>query len=417
MNHNIGFISTRFHGTDGVTLEAAKWAQVFEEMGHSCFWFAGKIGTPPAISFLYEKAFFGHPEIATLQKKLFGTGQCDQETTDQIQLLKNELKKALHAFVKKFGIELLIPQNVLAVPMHVPLGIAVTEFIAETGIPSISHHHDFAWERERFSKTCVQNHLDTAFPPPFDQRYENVVINSPAATDLAKRRNVTGTVIPNVYDFDNPPPPPDDYALGFRQDLSITEDDLLVLQPTRIVPRKGIELAIELLHQLQPYYPHTIHLVISHDAGDEGFDYLKMLEKMARGLNVHLVLAGDRVTEKREVGTYTLGDVYQNADLVTYPSLYEGFGNAFLEALYYRCPVVINRYPIYVADIEPLGFKTIAIDQTVTDTVVAQTCKLLSDKNQMSHWADHNYALATKHFSHTSLKNLLAERLDALCMS
>jgi hypothetical protein len=36
-SHNIGFISTRFAGTDGVSLETQKWATVFERLGHSVF--------------------------------------------------------------------------------------------------------------------------------------------------------------------------------------------------------------------------------------------------------------------------------------------------------------------------------------------------------------------------------------------
>ncbi len=31
--HNVGFVSTRFAGTDGVSLETAKWADVFEGIG------------------------------------------------------------------------------------------------------------------------------------------------------------------------------------------------------------------------------------------------------------------------------------------------------------------------------------------------------------------------------------------------
>jgi hypothetical protein len=31
-HHNVGFISTRFAGTDGVSLETAKWANVFENI-------------------------------------------------------------------------------------------------------------------------------------------------------------------------------------------------------------------------------------------------------------------------------------------------------------------------------------------------------------------------------------------------
>ena len=46
----IGFISTRFHGTDGVTLEARKWAHILQGMDHSCFWMAGLLDAPPEVS-------------------------------------------------------------------------------------------------------------------------------------------------------------------------------------------------------------------------------------------------------------------------------------------------------------------------------------------------------------------------------
>ena len=34
MSLNVGFVSTRFSGIDGVSLEAAKWAEVLEDLGH-----------------------------------------------------------------------------------------------------------------------------------------------------------------------------------------------------------------------------------------------------------------------------------------------------------------------------------------------------------------------------------------------
>ena len=49
---NIGFVSTRFAGIDGVSLEASKWAEVFEQRGHRCFWFAGKLDRNPEKSSL-----------------------------------------------------------------------------------------------------------------------------------------------------------------------------------------------------------------------------------------------------------------------------------------------------------------------------------------------------------------------------
>src|SRR6266700_617000 len=84
----IGFISTRFQGTDGVTLEAEKWAHILTEQGHSCFWMAGVLDTPPERSFLAPLAFFNHPEIVTLQTHLFGTTNRSRAATNQVQAIK-----------------------------------------------------------------------------------------------------------------------------------------------------------------------------------------------------------------------------------------------------------------------------------------------------------------------------------------
>ena len=51
-NHNVGFVSTRLAGTDGVSLETAKWADVFKKVGFSSYYFAGELDTGPDISFL-----------------------------------------------------------------------------------------------------------------------------------------------------------------------------------------------------------------------------------------------------------------------------------------------------------------------------------------------------------------------------
>ena len=63
---------------------------------------------------------------------------------------------------------------------------------------------------------------------------------------------------------------------------------------------------------------------------------------------------------------YSIDDVNQNADLVTYPSSYEGFGNAFPEAIYFKRAIVVNRYSIFVEDIEPRGFDVIPFESFVT---------------------------------------------------
>lgn len=411
----VGFLSTRFAGTDGVTLEAAKWAQILEAEGAECFWMAGLLDKPREVSFLEPLAFFNHPEVIDVQQKLFGVTTRSRDLTLQVESIKERLKDAIYEFIDRYQIELLIPQNVLAIPMHIPLGLAVTEVIAESGIPTIAHHHDFAWERERFTISAATDYLAMAFPPS-NPAIEHVVINSMQQKELARRFGLASTVIPNVLDFHTPPPGIDDYNRDFRREIGVAEDDILVLQPTRLVARKGIEHAIELLRMLRV---PKVKLVFSHPAGDEGNDYLNLLNERIADAGVDCVQIWDRVGETRGVDslgrkTFTLFDVYPHADLVTYPSLYEGFGNAFLEAVYFGKPVVVNTYAVYARDIDPLGFKTIEMSQLVTGDVVAQTREILSDQKQRDEWAEINYALAKRFFSYSVARRKLAGRLASL---
>jgi glycosyltransferase involved in cell wall biosynthesis len=127
----------------------------------------------------------------------------------------------------------------------------------------------------------------------------------------------------------------------------------------------------------------------------------------------------DRVSEERGVNAqgkkvYTLFDVYPHADLVTYPSHYEGFGNAFLEAIYFGKPVVVNTYAVYARDIDPLGFKTIEMSQLVTKDIVDETRRVLEDKSLRTEWAETNYKLGVKYFSYSVARRKLAARLANL---
>ncbi len=411
----IGFVSTRFHGTDGVTLEARKWAYLLQNLEHECFWMAGLLDTPSAISHAAPLAYFNHPQVARLQSQLFGVITRSREVTNEIQSLKEILKNELYRFVEHFKIEVLIPQNILAIPMHVPLGLAFTEFVAETGLPTIAHHHDFAWERERFVVSAVNDYLRAAFPGALPG-VQHVVINSMAQKELARRCSLSSSIIPNVLDFETPAPGLDDYNRDVRREIGLADTDWFVLQPTRVVARKGIEHAIELVRRLND--PRA-KLVISHPAGDEGSAYMQMLRDRIDDAKIDVRFIADRVGEFRGLTPdgkkiYTLFDIYPHADLVTYPSHYEGFGNAFLEAVYFGKPVVVNTYAVYARDIDPLGFRIIEMSQLVTREVVEQTRAVLEDAALRAEWAVTNYRLALKYFSYSVAKRKLAARLANL---
>src|SRR6266571_3177439 len=407
----IGFISTRFYGTDGVSLEAWKWAKILSEQGHSCYWMGGLLDTPPATSYHVPLAFFGHAEVAELQQHLFSNTTRTRAVTNQVQAIKEQLKDELYRFIEKFQIEVLVPQNILAIPMHVPLGLATTEVIAETGLPTIAHHHDFAWERDRFTASSVNDYLRAAFPPDLPH-IEHVVINSMAQKELARRCSLPSAIIPNVVDFESPPPGLDDYNADLRREIGLRDDDWLILQPTRVVARKGIEHAIELVRRLNN--PRA-KLVISHPGGDEGGAYMQLLRERIDDAKIDVRFIYDRVSEVRGTNAagqkvYSLFDVYPHADLVTYPSFYEGFGNAFLEAVYFRKPVVVNTYAVYARDINPLGFKTVEMNYLVTNQVVEQTRQVLTDKVIRAEWAETNYQLGLKYFSYSVARRKLAAR-------
>jgi len=117
MDKNIGFVSTRFSGTDGVTLEASKWAQVFEQNGHSCFWFAGELERDKEKSMLVPEAHFKHENNLRLNDQIFGPKKRPPSVTEAIHGSRAFLKTRLHQFIKRFNIDLLIAENALTIPL------------------------------------------------------------------------------------------------------------------------------------------------------------------------------------------------------------------------------------------------------------------------------------------------------------
>lgn len=414
---NIGFISTRFAGTDGVSLETSKWAEILESIGHSCFYFSGLSDRPAAVSYVVPEAYYRHPDVEHRHLELYKRRNRTREESEWIHDWRQTFKSHLYEYVRRFEIDVLIPENVLAIPLQIPLAMAITELIAETGIPTIAHHHDFAWERKRFLVNGVGDYLNMAFPPDLPS-IQHVVINTQGQASLARRKGVSSTLIPNVMHYENEHMGIDSYSADLRQTLGIGEDEVFILQPTRVVQRKGIEHAIELVQRLE----NDAILVISHASGDEGDEYEQRIREYAKLLNVRTLFCDEHFDEFRRIEPdgrkiYSLSDAYPHADLVTYPSVFEGFGNAFLEAVYFKKPIVVNNYSIYATDIKPLGFDVIEFDDFVTEETVRKTDELLQNPKMVEEMVHTNYKLALQYFSYRvlwrKLDNLIANIVDS----
>jgi glycosyltransferase involved in cell wall biosynthesis len=286
--------------------------------------------------------------------------------------------------------------------------------------------------------------------PPRDSLAKQVVINSLAQKQLLKRKGIQATIIPNVFDFEAPPWVPDEYNCDFRARIGLKEDDIMILQATRIVTRKGIELAIEFVKALgnptrrsqfkkKGLYDgrkfddnSRIVLVLAGYALDDVTGrYKSLLTHKARELGVEIVFIEDIVGESRETRgdkkVYSLWDTYVFADFVTYPSLWEGWGNQLLEALKAKLPLMLFEYPVYEVDIKDNDFRVVSLGNqisgrdehglvTIDPEIIAKTAdqavEFLTDAELRQETVDHNFRMAKRYYSMDALHIYLRQMMD-----
>jgi len=194
---SIAFVSFRLGGTDGVAIEAQKWMDALEILGHSCYTVAGD-----------GPVTFRIPELAI--------GAADAPRED-------DLRAALA------GADLVIVENLCSLPLNLLARDAV--YRALEGRPALLHHHDLPWQRPHLA------HLDGPRNTP---AWAHVTINEISRQELAER-GVPADVIYNHFDVT---PPAGDRA-AVRATLRLG-DERLMLFPSRVIARKNVAGAIAL---------------------------------------------------------------------------------------------------------------------------------------------------------------------------
>lgn len=408
----IGFVATRLAGVDGVSLESRKMVRVLESMGHECFYLAGELD-PDGPSGRVEPEFSFNELLvkAMHDQAFFYTTKPSGALFDLIFDDADLIRQKIEAFVSDYAIDVLISQNASTIPMNLSLGLAIQEYVVRSRLPTICHHHDFYWERDRFLNAAIQDILDIAFPPR-SEPIRHVVISTIMQRRLMSWLGVPSFYLPNVMDYDHPPPPPDEYALSFRAEMGLTADDILIMQPTRIIRRKNIEKAIEIVRKLNN--PRAVLFITGYE-GDERGGYGAWLREEADRAGIRYRFIGDRVGPVRSLvegrKVFSLYDVYHNADLITYPSTYEGFGNAILETIYFRKPFVVHTYPAYAVDIRSCGVQGVEFNHEVTPGMFDDIRQLLTDPGYREEIVSHNYKVAQQHFSLARMQSVLSRVL------
>jgi glycosyltransferase involved in cell wall biosynthesis len=258
--------------------------------------------------------------------------------------------------------DLVVVENVLSLPMDRDFASAVAA--ALRGRPAILRHHDLPWQRAAFAGDVV----------PDDPAWIHVVINTPAARELQARQGIEAVVLPNRFPTE-----------GWRR-APVAHDGRVVLHPVRAIPRKDVAAAVRLAERLGATYWLT-------GSAEDGYD-----DELAA------VLGSARCPVRREA-VADVASAYAACDAVAFPSTVEGFGNPVVESALARRPLAVRRYPVLVADLEPLGFRWFAHDDAD-----GRLARFLEAPDEAL--LDHNEALAREHFSLDRLPAELAAVLE-----
>lgn len=226
----------------------------------------------------------------------------------------------------------------------------------------------------------------------------------------------------------------------------------MVLQATRVIPRKAIELAIDFIKTLnvperrskliqsglyhgKPFNEGSriVLVMTGYTKDDISGNYMRLLEDKAQRENVEMIHIEDKIAYSRRIRNgekvYSFWDAYAAADLVSYPSLWEGWGNQLLEAIQARLPVVIFEHPVYCEDIKDKGFDFITlgshirghdqnglvgIEQEILDRAADEAVVVLIDINRRQQMVKQNHEIAQTHYSLHTLEKLLTNLLMGL---
>lgn len=450
---NIGIFHYKVGGTDGVSLEIEKWKHTLEKMGHSVFLCAGDLGT--AEGTLIREMYHHLPQVERLFLNTFhrlDDFSTNEAYSNELNRMVKLLEPKLERFIQQKQINLIVPQNIWSVGANPAVAVALANLMRKYKLPALAHHHDFYWERfDGVALTCASAvELAEKYLPPHDPLIKHIVINSIVNNELKARKGIEASVVPNVFKFDGRTWQADEFNQDFRREIGLSENDIFILQATRVIARKGIELAVDLVQALGA--PHhralltknglydgrtfnedsRIVLVLAGYTQDDLLgNYCAALKKKIERSGIDAIFIEDLVNNGRQLRNghkqYSFWDTYVYADLITFPSIWEGWGNQLLEAVYARLPTVIFEYPVYLSDIKEKGFRFVSLGSEIAgrddlglsfvekqqvEDAADNVIDYLVDAQLRKETVEYNYSVGQKYFSCEALQGHLKQLVN-----
>lgn len=303
MAHTAVMLSFRLGGTDGVSVEAAKWESALRSVGYETRRVAGEILDPAR-----------HDDTVLPDLAIGATG--------------DPSPAAVEASVD--GADLVVVENLLSLPLNLGAARTVAKVLAGHD-RVVLRHHDLPWQRPEHAAV-------DELPPRIDGAL-HVVINELSRRQLAER-GVAAHVVRNHFDFSSPPGDRE----ATRRRLHLEARGVLVLHPVRAIARKNVAGAVALCEELQARVgARVVHYWLPGPAED---GYQPELDR---------VLAQSSVPVLRDPAQ-SMGEAYAACDLVVFPSTWEGFGNPVIESVAARRPIAVGSYPV-LGELEALGLE------------------------------------------------------------
>lgn len=438
-------IHFRVGKTDGVSIEIAAWKEILESAGATIKLCSGPVnhGADFVISNLEQQL---NPTIFALDEAAFGKGDLYRSEEEFARVFEEQQDIIFHEFsaiLDQYQPNHIIISNIFSVGEHIAAAGAVTRALDEKKIPTVGVYHDFYWENIRYKKPAsplVSEQLREYFPP-IRPWLTHCCINSIAQTALREIRGVEASIVYDTIDF-NVSLAETAQSRELHHSCSPDGGDILVLQATRIVRRKNIEIAIDLVKKLgslaktvgrvelydgRSFDPakNQVLLVLAGYAEKRDEKYKADLFEYAGTQGVNICYLGDLINTPEGEKRYSLTDSYPMADIITYPSEYEGFGNQFLEAVWAKKPVAVFEYPVLKTDIAPKGFEYISLgdviasrdglvkipDEKLTDAA-KQVWEMLMSKEKYTGLVESNFELGKKHFSYENTLTVMVKLLS-----
>ncbi|MBF0429782.1 MAG: hypothetical protein HQK83_00775 [Fibrobacteria bacterium] len=426
---------------------------------------------PPRFNTTTDEIFWHKSD----QNKYILENYSDEAPLDLDSFILEEAKKAkklMSNFVENNDLDLFIIHNSCH-PSNFVYAVAAGMYFEELqkegrATPKyLLWWHDSHFERERFMRpnAVIKKYLQ--YVP--GRHVNGVVFINTEQEKLAQRRYFTEVgmknpelfferktkVIPNTCDIPwewkelktdilRPIAPKEDqYNKTFFRDIGLEhlleqkgrrfEDTIILLQHTRIVQRKRIDHSIDFAIKMEKKFRAEGHkkffvILVSGHSGDEHDAHRMFLQQYFNDMmksnrrskeNIALIFAEEKILPEKEVIVekkfYKFADIpgiiARSGGMGTYFSEVEGFGNNLLEMISLGLPAVINKYPIYKSDIEPLGFKLPATEGgALPDELIQECYELLVDMPKRNALVKHNLKVLHKNLHH----GIIADRLSVL---